>query len=161
MFLYCLQGLHQAGGIVHDLAVGEGLAGPDGVAVADLPGGDAHLFRHFVEQGLDGKAGLGYPKAPEGSGRGVVGVPGVAVDLEVLIVVRAGRMGAGPLQHRAAQAGIGAGIRHHLGLYALNDAVLIAPQGEFHIHGVALGMDQDAFLAGELAFHRPAGQQGA
>ena len=70
-------------------------------------------------------------------------------------------MGTGPLQHRAAQAGVGTGIRYHLGLYPLDDAVFIAAQGEFHIHGVALGMDQDAFLAGELALHRPAGQQGA
>ena len=33
-----LQRLHQAGGVVHDLAVGQDAAGTDGVAIADLPG---------------------------------------------------------------------------------------------------------------------------
>ena len=57
------------------------------VAVADLPRTDAHQIRHLVEQRLRAEAGLGDTEAPEGPGRGVVGIVGVALDLEILIGV--------------------------------------------------------------------------
>ena len=46
--LHRLQRLHQAGGVVYDLAVGQLLSRANGVAVADLPGGKAHDVRHLV-----------------------------------------------------------------------------------------------------------------
>ena len=69
-------------------------------------------------------------------------------------------MGAGSLQHRAAQRGIGAGVSDDLRLHALNKAVIIAAHGDGHLHGVALGVNEDALLSGELHLHRAAGQIG-
>ena len=155
-----LQRLHKAGGIVHDLAVGQHTAGADGVAVADLPRTDAHQIRHLVEQRLRAEAGLGDTEAPEGPGRGVVGIVGVALDLEILIGVGSGGVGAGPLQHRPAQRGEGTGIGYHAGLDALNDAVFVAAHGEVHVKAVALGVNEDGFLPGELHLHRHTGHIG-
>ena len=72
-------------------------------------------------------------------------------------------MGAGPLQNRPSQRGKGTGVGHHAGLDPLNDAVFIAAHGEVHVEAVALGVDQDGLLAGELYLHRHTGhirQQG-
>ncbi len=145
-----LQCLHKAGGVVHDLAVGQHAAGADGVAVADLPGGDAHQVGHLVQQRLGTEAGLGDAEAPEGAGRGIVGVVGAALDLEVLVGVGAGGVGAGALQHGAAQRGKRAGVGHHAGLHALNDAVFVAAHSEVHLEAVALGVDKDGLLTAEL-----------
>ena len=156
--LYRLQRFHQSGFRTNDLAVRQGLAGTDGVAVADLPGGDAHQFRHLIEHGFQAEAGLGHAEAPEGSGRGIVGVVSVAVDLEGFVVVGARRVGAGPLQHRPAQGGIGPRIGDDVGGHSLDDAVLVAPHGELHLHRVPLGVNQEALRPGELAFHGPSGE---
>ena len=156
--LHRLQRLHQAGFRAHDLAVGQDLAGADGVAVADLPGRDAHQLRHLVEHSLQTEAGLGHPEAPEGPGGRVVGVVGVAVDLEGFVVIGPRRVGAGPLQHRPAQGGVGPGIGDDVGGYPLDDAVLVASHGKFHFHGVPLGVDEEALRPCELALHRPLGE---
>ena len=155
--LHRLQRLHQARFRPHDLAVGQYAAGADGVAVADLPGGDTHLVRHHVQKGLRGKAGLGHAEAPESPGRGIVGIIGVAGDLKILVGVGPRRMGAGPLQHRPAQGGKGAGIGNHAGLHALDDAVFVAAHGEVHPERMALGMDQNRLLPGQLHLHRHTG----
>ena len=63
-------------------------------------------------------------------------------------------MGAGPFQHRPAQRGVGSGVGDALRRHALNDAVFIAAQREFHLHGVTLGMDQQTFRPGELHLYR-------
>ncbi len=63
-------------------------------------------------------------------------------------------MGAGPLQNRPAQGGVGPGVGNDLRRHPLDDAVFVAAQGEFHLHGVALGMDQKALCPGKLHFHR-------
>ena len=144
----------------HDLAVGQLLPGPDGVAVADLPGGDADLLCHLVEERFNGKAGLGHAKAPESPGGGVVGVVGRAFDLEVLVVVGTRGVGAGSLQHGAAQGGEGAGVGVDGGFHALDDAVFVAADGEVHPEGMALGVDQKALRPGELHLHGPAGEIG-
>ena len=161
--LYGLQRLHQARGLIHDLAVGQNAAGADGIAITDLPGADAHQIRHLVEQRLRAEAGLGHAKAPEGPGGRIVGVIRAALDLEVFIGIGPRRMGAGPLQHRPSQRGKGTGVGHHAGLDPLNDAVFIAAHGEVHVEAVALGVDQDGFLPGQLHLHRHPGdirQQG-
>ena len=67
-------------------------------------------------------------------------------------------MGAGPLQHRPAQRGVGPGVGDDLGGHALDDAVLVAADGELHLHGVTLGVDQNALRPGELHLHRALGQ---
>ena len=158
--LHRLQRLHQTGLRAYDLPVGQGLSGADGVAVADLPGGDAHQVRHLVQHGLQPEAGLGHAEAPERPRRGIVSVVGVPVDLEILIVVGPRRVGAGPLQHRPSQGGIGPGVGDDVGGHALDDAVLVTAHGELHLHGVPLGMDEQALRTGELALHGPLGEIG-
>ena len=157
---YGFQGLDKPCAVVDNLAVGQRLPGPDGVAVADFPGGDAELVRHLVQQGFDGKAGLRYAKAAEGACGRVVRVVGVAVDFKILIVVGPRGVRAGPLQHRAAQRGVSAGVRDDLCSDALNDALFVAAQREFHLHGVALGVDDEAFRPGELDLDGALGQEG-
>ena len=158
--LHRLQRLHQSGLRAYDLPVGQGLSGADSVAVSDLPGGDAHQVRHLIEHSLQPETGLGDAEAPESSSRWIVGVVGVAVDLEILVVVGARRVGTGPLQHRPAQGGVGSGVGNDVGGYALDDAVLVTAHGELHLHGVPLGMDEDAFRTGEPAFYRTLGEIG-
>ena len=72
--LHRQQGLLQGGGAVGDLAVGQHLARLDGVAVADLPGGDAHLLGQQVDVGLQGELALAHAEAAEGPAGRVVGV---------------------------------------------------------------------------------------
>ena len=69
-------------------------------------------------------------------------------------------MSAGTLQHRTAQRGVRTGVGDDVGRHALDDTVLIAADGKLHLHGVPLGMDEDAFRPAELALHRPLGKVG-
>ena len=57
---------------------------------------------HFRQRHLHGKAGLGHAEAAERAGGGVIGVVRPAGDLKILVVIRPGGMGTGPLQHGAA-----------------------------------------------------------
>jgi len=156
--LHRLQRLRKAGGFVHDLTVGQLLSRTNGIPVADLPGGDAHDVRHFIEQRLNTETGLGHAETPEGTGGRIVGIVGPAVDLKVLIVVGTRRMGTGPLQYGTAQRGIGAGIGNDLRRHALNDAVFVAADGKLHLHRMALGVDQDALRPGQLDLDGPLGK---
>ena len=158
--LYGLQRFHETGGLVYDLSVGQLLAGADGVAVADLPGGDADQVGHLIQQAFDAETGLRDAEAAEGAGGRIVGVIGPAVDLEVLIVIRTGGVGAGALQDGAAQRGVSAGVGNDFRSHALDDAVFVAAQAELHLHGMALGMDENAFRAGQLDLHGALGQIG-
>ena len=67
-------------------------------------------------------------------------------------------MGAGTLQHGAAQRGKRAGIGHNRGLDALNDAVFVAAHGEGHVEAVALGVYQNGLLTAQLELDRLPGQ---
>ena len=136
--LYCLKGLHKAGGLVHYLSVGQHLAGAYGVAVAYLPRSYAYLVRHHVEKALCSKTGLSNAEAAERSGRRIVGVIGSALYLEVLVIVGACCMGACPFKHRAAQRREGAGICIHLCFYALYYAVFVAAHGKVHLKMMSL-----------------------
>ena len=69
-------------------------------------------------------------------------------------------MGAGPLQHRAAQGGVGPGVEVDLAVQAGEDAVLVAAQGEGPLHVVALGVEVDGLLPGQLRLHRAVDLQG-
>ena len=69
-------------------------------------------------------------------------------------------MGAGSFQHRAAQRGVGARIGNDLHHDALNDGIFIAAHGDLDVHGVTLGVDQDAFRAAQLHLDRSAGEIG-
>ena len=155
-----LQRLHEAGSTVHDLTVGQHAAGTDGVAHTNLPRRDADLLRHHVQHRFSGKAGLGHAEATESAGGRIVGIVGVALDLKILVGIRAGCVGAGALQHGAAQGGKGARIGLYKGLHALNHAVFIAAHGQVDLHVVTLGMDEDGLGARELHLHRTAGHIG-
>ena len=158
--LYRLQGLHQACLRPHNLAVGQHLSGTNGIAVADLPGGDAHQIRHLIEQRFNGKAGLGHTEAPEGPGRRIVGIIGITVNLEIFIMIGTRGVSTRTLQHRPAQGGVSSGIGNDVSRHALDDAVFIAADGKLHLHGMALGVDQNTLRPAELALYRPFGQIG-
>ena len=145
-----LQGLHKTGGRRCDLPVGQHLSRTDGVAVPDLPRGNAQLMRHFGQRHFKGIAGLRHAEAAKRAGRRIVRIVCAAGDLKILVVIGSGSMRAGTLQHGTAQRGIRAGVGGHLGLYAPDDAVAVAAHGDSHLHGVALGVDQHALLAAQL-----------
>ena len=48
LLLHCFQRLHQSGGFVHDLSVGQYASRTDGIAVSDLPWSDPDLVRHHI-----------------------------------------------------------------------------------------------------------------
>ena len=58
-------------------------------------------------------------------------------------------MGAGPLQHRPAQGGVGPGVEPDIAVQPRKDAVFVAAQGEGALHGVALRVEMDGFLPAE------------
>ena len=161
---YRQEGFLQGGGAVGNLPVGQHLAGLDGVAVADFPGGETHLLCQQVDVGLQGKFALAYAEAAEGAGGGVVGVVAKAADVGVLVAIGAHRVGTGPLQHRPAQGGIGPGVEVNLAVQAGEDAVFIAAQGKGALHIVALGVKAEGLSTGKLhpdrASHLKGGQDG-
>jgi len=101
--LYRQQGLLEGGGAVGDLAVGEGLPRLDGVAEADLPGGDAHFYRQQVDVGLQGKFTLAHTESAERARGRIIGIIAETADIRVLVAVRPNRVGTRPLKHGAAQ----------------------------------------------------------
>ena len=129
-----------------DLAVRQHLAGADSIAVADLPRGDADKVGHLVQERLGRKAGLRHAEAAERARGRIIRIIGVALDLEIFIVIRACRVRAGALEHRAAEGGKAARVGHDLRLHALNDAVFVAAHRKVHPHRMALGMHQNGFL---------------
>ena len=120
------QRLPEGGGGVGDLPVGEGFARLDGVAVADLPGGEPRLFGQKVDAALQGEGALTHAEAPKGPGGRIVGIVAVPPDVGILIAVGPHRVGAGPLQHRTAQRGIGPGVKVDLAVQAGKHPVGIA-----------------------------------
>ena len=139
-----------------DLPVGQHLSGADGVAVADLPRGDAHLLGQQVQVDLAREAALRDAEAAEGAAGHVVGIDADAGDVHVLEVVGTAGMRAGALQNRPAQGGVGPAVGDEQRLHGQEFAVLVAGGGHVHLHGVALGVDVEALLPGELHLHGPA-----
>ena len=101
--LHGLQRLYQACGGRRDLPVGQGLTGTDGVAIADLPGGNTQLVGHFRQRHLHGEAGLRHAKAAERAGRRVIGIVRPTGNLKILVVIRARGVRARALEHGAAE----------------------------------------------------------
>ena len=66
----------KGGAEAEDLAGGGGVAGAQGVAMAELEGVEAGLFGEHVHQRLGGQGGLRHAEAAEGAGGRVVGVQG-------------------------------------------------------------------------------------
>ena len=125
---YILQRVQAGGHIgvgVGGLAVGQHVAGLDGVAAAELPGVNAHHFGQEVDVHLSGKAALGDAEAPEGAGDHVVGVHRHTEDMNILVVVGPGGVGAGPVKHRHTQECVGPGVGDNDALHAGENAVLI------------------------------------
>ena len=97
--LYGKERLHKAGRVIDDLPVRQHTAGTDSVAVADLPRGDADKVGSAVQQRLHGEARLRDAKAAERTGRRIVRIVGIAVDLEVFVGI-----GTGGVRCRRARA---------------------------------------------------------
>ena len=69
-------------------------------------------------------------------------------------------MGAGALQHGAAQRGEGASVGAAGADHALDDAVFIAAHGEIHFKMMPLGVYQNGLGAAQLDLYRPLGVPG-
>ncbi len=145
--------LLQGGAGVHDLPVGKDVARFHRVEPPDLPGGEPHLLGQERDAGFHGEAGLGDAEAAEGAARGVVGVDACADDVHVGDLVGTRGVGAGALQHRPAQARVGAGVLQQVGLHGGDAALGIGGHGVFHLEGVALGVDLEALLAAQGHLH--------
>ena len=100
----------QRGRFVRDLPVREHLPRPDRVAVADLERCDADHLRQLIQIALGRKAALRDAEAAERARGRVVRVDRLAVDVDVLIVIRPRGVRTGALQHRPAERRVGAGI---------------------------------------------------
>ena len=158
--LHRLERFHKTGGRRRDLPVRQRLPGADGVAVADLPRGDAQLVCHLCERHFHGVAGLRHAEAAERARGRIVRIVRLAGDLKIFVVIGARRVRAGTLEHRAAERGIRAGVGDHLGLDALNESVAIAAHGDGHLHRVPLRVDEHTFLSAELHLDRTAREIG-
>ena len=153
--LYCQEGLLEGCRRVGDLSVGKDFARLDGVAEADLPGGDPDLFSQQVDHGLQGKFALADAEAPEGARGRIVGIVTVSADIGILVAVGTHGMGTGALQHRSAQGGIGSRVKIDVAVQGCKNTVFITAQGKSPLHGMALGVEIDGFLAAEAGFDRP------
>lgn len=136
---------------VCNLAVRQGLARLDSIAVAHLPGADACLLGEKVDAGHERELRLADAEAAKRSCRRVVRVIAKAPDIRVLVGVGTDRMRAGTLEDRAAQACIGTYVEVRFAVESRQHAILVAAERERHIHAVALRMEVDRLLAREAA----------
>ena len=118
-----------------------------GVDAAELDRVDAEFFGDHIHVLLDGEGALGHAEAAKRARRRIVGVHGEAVDFGVGDVVGPGRVGGGAGHDFIAQAGIGAAVAVEFGfdrrqLAVARRAGLDADDGR-----VALGVEQQRFLA--------------
>ena len=155
------QALLERRGDVRYLPVGQYLARLDGVAVADLPGGDADLLGQEVYYALKRKFALRNAEAAESARGRVVGVVAVTTNVGVLVAVGADGVGAGALQNGAGKRGISAGIEVYLTVEAGEDAILVAAESEGGLHVVALRVEVDGLLPGEAELDGPSHLQRA
>ena len=144
------QSLNQAGGVVNDLAVGQDAPGTDCVDVTDLPGSDADLLGHHVQQGLGGEAGLSNAEATECACGRIVGVVCGALDFEVFVSVGTCCMGTCTLQNGAAQRCVCTGVGLADCLNAQDLTVVVTAHGEVHDEVMTLGMDQQGLCTGQV-----------
>ncbi len=85
-----------------NLAIPESLTGTDCIPPADFPWADADFFRQLVYIRFDRETALRHAKAAESTGRDVIGVNPIAVDVDVLIIIGPAGMRAGALQYRTS-----------------------------------------------------------
>ena len=81
-----------------------------GVLAAQVQAVPSEPVGHPVHHALEGQAGLGHAKAPEGPGHGVVGVDAQAPAIHVLHPVGPGGVLHAQFHDLAAQMGVGTGI---------------------------------------------------
>lgn len=91
----------QAAALVDNLAVGQDIPGPDHIEITEIPRVHAAFVCQEVEVALHGITGLSDPEAPEGAGDHIVGVDGLARNIDILEIVGSPGVGAGPLGDRA------------------------------------------------------------
>ena len=140
--LHRLQSLFQCGGAVCNLSVRKDLSRFDGIAVTDLPRGNADLLCQHIDQGFQCKLTLAYAKAAERTGRRVIGIVTIAADVCVLVTVWTHGMGAGTLQNRSAKRCISAGIEIDLTVQSGENTVFVTAQRKGSFHGMTLRMEE-------------------
>ena len=146
--------------LVEQLAGGEGFAGFENVAVADVVAVDADALGQPIEQAFDGEGRLiGAEAAHRAAGR-VVRVDGERFHVDRRHAVRAGAMAAGPLQHFRADRGVRALVADDAGLHGRDAAFGIAADLVLQLDRVPLRMNVEAFEPRERELDRPADEPG-
>ncbi len=112
---------------------------------------------------FDGEAGLRHAKTAECTGRRVVGVHGVAIGFGIGDIVGPGGVRGGTRHDFLAQRGVGSGVAVQLGFDGGQAAVALCTELDLDLGGVALGVNQQAFVPVKEQLDRSAGnlcQQG-
>ena len=146
------QRLLESSGLIGDLTVWQDLARLDRVAETDLPRVKSDLLREKIDQRFERVFALAHTKTSESAGRRIIGIISISTDVCVLIAVRSDRMRTCPLEDRAAQGGICAGVEIDFTVETGEDAIGITAQSERALHRMALRMEIDRVFAAQFAF---------
>ena len=146
------QRLLESSGLIGNLTVWQDLARLDRVAETDLPRIKSDLLREKIDQRFERVFALAHTKTSESAGRRIIGVISISTDVCVLIAVRSDRMRTCPLEDRAAQGGICAGVEIDFTVETGEDAIGITAQSERALHRMALRMEIDRVFAAQFAF---------
>ena len=146
--------LDERGGFVRILSVGQDLPGTNPVFVAELKRRHTDHFRELVEIALGGKAALGHAEAAKRAARRVIGIVGVALNINILVVIWPCRVGTGTLQHGASKGGVRSAVRDDAGTHGGEISVFVASGGKIHLHRVAFRVDQQTVRTGKTHLDR-------
>ncbi len=131
---------------IDDLAIRKHIARPDHVKVSELPGIHATFFGQQIEITFHGITALCHAKTPEGTGNDIVGINSLAHHINILEVIRSGRVGTGPLSDRSPQGSVSARIGYDLGNQGCNASPGVTGGSHLHGHGMPLGVDDRTLI---------------
>ena len=124
------------------LARGRGVAGPQGVSLAQADRVDAQRLGDPLHVDVGGKKGLGRAEPPERAVGWRVGHHHPAVDAHVVAAVRPGRVETSARQDHGAQRAVRAAVHHHRDVHGRQRAVVHDAGAVPHDGRMALGGGQ-------------------
>ena len=145
-----------AGAGFDDLPGGGHVAVIQRVLIAELPAVKAALLAEVVDAAFQREGGLVDAEAAHGAAGQIVGVNGCADDIGDGEIVGAGGVAGRALQHFHADRGVSAGIADEAAFAEDQHTGFVAADGVFHPDGMALGVHDDGFIAGQAHLDRRA-----
>ena len=97
-------------------------------------------------------------KAAHGAAGRVVGIDGARFDIDHWHLVRTAGVTGGPLQHLAADRGVGTGVAQHARLDRCDVSLLVAAHRVIHGDRMALGVHADRLFTTQRDSHRQSAQ---